>query len=704
MVQRQLPMFPDGSTEITRDLAFEKREGRVTYFYGTLPVFTHDEHDDASFQMITAQFYTNGYVKQMDIVRAFGVTPISVKRAVKRYKEEGVRGFYAEKKTRGTVVLTDDILQQAQRLLSEDQEYYDVADQLNVKRDTLRKAIRAGRLHQTVKKKDPVTLSSKSERSEQDNTAPMGMGAQNIEARLAASVGQLEDPVAPDFQAVQDVPKGGVLFALPALLVTGLLKTSENYFKLSKGYYGLDSLLMVLAFTALVRVKSIESLRYSAPGEWGKLIGLDRIPEVRTLRSKIKQLTQDDSPQQWSEALCKAWMQSAPEQASILYIDGHVRVYNGQQTQLPRHHVARQKLCLRATTDYWVNAMDGQPFMVINKAVDPGMIKVIEHDILPQLEKNLPAFVKARELETDPLLHRFTLVCDRESYSPAFFKRMKAQRVACLTYHKYPGEDWPAHEFYPYQVTLPSGEQTELKLAERGHCLSNGLWVREIRKLTQKGHQTSIIGTNYRLEMLPLAVAMFSRWSQENFFKYCREHFGLDKLVDYCIEPVSESTQVVNPEYRQLDSQIKSSQGKLNRLLAKFATLTLNAPIEPDKVEPFLQKKSVCQEEIEAFQAQIKGLKEKRKQVAHHIKVKDLPEEDQFKQLSTQSKHFIDTIKMIAYRAETAMANLLRETLARPDEVRSLLRAIYSSEADLIPGSSARDINSAVTSSGQSKL
>ncbi|WP_221901356.1 putative transposase, partial [Bathymodiolus platifrons methanotrophic gill symbiont] len=156
---------------------------------------------------------------------------------------------------------------------------------------------------------------------------------------------------------------------------------------------------------------------YSAPGEWGKLIGLDRIPEVRTLRSKIKQLTQDEGPQQWSEALCKEWMQSAPEQASILYIDGHVRVYNGQQTKLPCHHVARQKLCLRATTDYWVNALDGQPFMVINKAVDPGMIKVIENDILPQLEKRLPTFVNAEELKSDPLLHRFTLVCDRESVS-----------------------------------------------------------------------------------------------------------------------------------------------------------------------------------------------------------------------------------------------------------------------------------------------
>ena len=154
MVQRQLPMFPVGSTEVTHDLAVEKRDGRVTYFYGTLPVFTHDENDDASFQMITAQFYTNGYVKQMDIVRAFGVTPISVKRAVKRFKEEGVQGFYAEKKTRGAVVLTDDVLLQAQQLLSAGQESYDVADQLGVKRDTLSKAIRAGRLHSLEKKKN----------------------------------------------------------------------------------------------------------------------------------------------------------------------------------------------------------------------------------------------------------------------------------------------------------------------------------------------------------------------------------------------------------------------------------------------------------------------------------------------------------------------------------------------------------------------
>ncbi|WP_221900825.1 hypothetical protein [Bathymodiolus platifrons methanotrophic gill symbiont] len=98
MAQRQLPMFPEGSTEVTHDLAFEKRDGSVTYFYGSLPVFTHNENDAASFKMITAQFYINGYVKQMDIVRAFGVTPISVNVQLNSIRRRVYKDFMLRKK------------------------------------------------------------------------------------------------------------------------------------------------------------------------------------------------------------------------------------------------------------------------------------------------------------------------------------------------------------------------------------------------------------------------------------------------------------------------------------------------------------------------------------------------------------------------------------------------------------------------------
>ena len=153
MPQIQLPLFPPGITPITEALGFSKADGRVTYFNGTLPVFAHDEDDLASFRMITAQFYVNGSATQAQITRAFGVSKISVKRAVKRYLAEGPKGFYKPQKRRGPAVLTPEVVAEAQRLLNEGLEPSEVADQLNVKPDTLSKAIRAGRLHRLEKKR-----------------------------------------------------------------------------------------------------------------------------------------------------------------------------------------------------------------------------------------------------------------------------------------------------------------------------------------------------------------------------------------------------------------------------------------------------------------------------------------------------------------------------------------------------------------------
>jgi hypothetical protein len=436
---------------------------------------------------------------------------------------------------------------------------------------------------------------------------------------------------------------------------------------------------------AFTRLKFIENLRYCAPGEWGKLLGLDRIPEARTLRNKVQLLTEDNQAKGWSAEMCSYWMELAPEQAAVLYIDGHVRVYNGSQTQLPRHHVARQKLCLRATTDYWVNAMDGQPFMVVNKVVDPGMIKVIENELLPELETRVPAQTERKSAATLPYPHKFTLVFDREGYSPELMMRMKARQVAILTYHKYPGVDWEESEFREQILILPTGATTVVKLAERGVCLSNKLWVREIRKLTKRGHQTSILATDYQTDLTLIGARMFNRWSQENYFKYMREHYGLDKLAGYSVETIVEPTQVVNPVYRDLDGQVRSQIGKLNRTMASYGAMHFEGTLDDEKLNPFLQKKADLQEEIEQQKTAIEALKKARKETLHHIDVNDLPEEHKFKQLSTQSKHLVDTIKMTAYRAETAMANSVREAMSHPDEARTLLCALYKTEADLLP-------------------
>ena len=526
--------------------------------------------------------------------------------------------------------------------------------------------------------------SSKSERAEADCAAPMGRGATATIERLAASLGLL-DEVAPRFSAALDLPKGGVLLALPALLVSGLLRDVGQYFRLPKGFYGLKTIFLLLAFMALAWLKSIEALRYCAPGEWGKLLGIDRAPEVRTLRVKLKHLADQDQAFLWSTELCKDWMMEGPDEAAVLYVDGHVRVYHGKTKQLPKHYVARERLCLSATADYWVNAMDGKPFFVVSQAVDPGLLQVLEGDIIPRLEHDVPNQPSAEQLEADPLLHRFTVVFDREGYSPDFFAAMKKRRIACLTYHKYPGEDWPKEEFFPTDVRLASGERTTMQLAERGSQLRNGLWVREFHKLSQSGHQTAFLSTDYRGSGALLAPALFSRWSQENFFRSMRQSFNLDGLVDYRTDLVPETTMVVNPAHRAVDGQVRKKVGILNRKIAEFGAMNLEGEIEPSKVEAFAQRKSDLQETITQLQKVVEELKAQRKATKRHIPYQELPPEARFDRLSTQSKHLVDTIKMIAYRAETAMAQLVRQKMARHDDARSLLRGVYSTEVDIVP-------------------
>lgn len=513
----------------------------------------------------------------------------------------------------------------------------------------------------------------------------MGYATTRTLERVAAAIGELESaPV--EFQATCDVAGGGVLMAVPALLAQGLLRRPQSY-QLPKGFYGIDSIFLLLALMALARIRSVEQLRYQAPGEWGKVLGLDRIPEVRTLREKVELLCRDlGRAREWNAQLAQEWMASQDSADLYFYCDGHVRVYHGEKTQLPRHYVSRERLCLRATVDYWVNAMDGQPFLYVNKEVDPGLIATLTQDVVPWLEQLAPKTPdQEQRLAEDPRAHWFTMVFDREGYSPALFAELFQKRIAILTYHKFPKDDWRVEEFTAHRVQLVGGQTVTMQLAERGTRLSNNLWVRQIRKLTDSGHQTAMLTTNFSAPVGALAVSMFARWCQENFFRYMKEHYGLDRLVEYGTELIPDATPIVNPQWRRLDSQTRSRTGQRHRLQAQFGALALSEGLVEKDVQAYEQRKGQLQEQIQHLDVEIDGLKQQRKDTAHHIPVESLPEEERFTRLRTERKHFLDTIKMIAYRAETSLVSLLREHLARSDDARTLVRQIVETDADLLP-------------------
>jgi transposase len=153
MPQLQLPIFRDGLTSITEDLGFQREGGKVVYFHGLLPIFQHDEKDLKSFRMFSSQWIANGTVRQGDIVRAFGVPLATVKRYMKMHRQHGTAGFFRQRRRRSANGLTAEVKQRAQALLDEGKSVPEVSGEIGVGGSTLHKAIHAGRLHASKKKR-----------------------------------------------------------------------------------------------------------------------------------------------------------------------------------------------------------------------------------------------------------------------------------------------------------------------------------------------------------------------------------------------------------------------------------------------------------------------------------------------------------------------------------------------------------------------
>ncbi len=713
--QALLPLIADGAKRINHILSVVCENGQWTYFCGILPLFRHAENDHPSFRMFTAQLICQGACCQVDIMRAFGVSKNSVIRSVDKFRAGGIEAFYAPRATRGASVMTPEVTAQAQQLLYAGWSRKEVAEELGLKLDTLRKAIQQGRLTepcplppresapqhaaaalapaesapQHAAAPPPPTATDKSTRAVLDAGADMGTACTRPDQRVLAAFGLL-DGAPTRFETCRDVSSGGVLCALPALAANGLFRHIHDCLLKLRGYYSTLHVIVLLAHMALCRIKTVEQLQYQPPGELGKLLGLDRVPEVRCLRHKLAALCLDDGPQKWAGLLSQDWLKAEPELAGALYVDGHVRLYHGNQTALPKRYVSRQRLCLRGTTDYWVNDILGRPFFAVERPIDQGLLEVLQSEIVPRLLKEVPGQPTAAELAADPYLARFVILFDREGYSPAFFKEMwQTNRIACITYHKYPKDDWPIAEFVEVETTLPNGERVTLRLAERGTWIGdrkNGLWVREIRKLTTSGHQVSLISTAFGDSAREDAIRLFSRWCQENFFRYMMQHFAIDLLNEYGTEEIPETKRpVVNPKWRELDRQKRSVKSKLTHRQARFAALTLHPESDEAALAKWENLKTELVEEIDQFENELTEINSQLKTTPGHLAWEELPETDKFQRLAPSRKQLVDTVKMIAYRAETALASIVREELARTDDARSLLRDLFSSEADLLP-------------------
>jgi len=667
VLQSYIPFLPEGAKPINNHVAIYRHDDKIEFYTASGPIYSCREGDMYALRLAQAIIITQKATTPAEIANALHINRTTAYRNLNRYKKHGPAGLITDKKTnRKAYKLNGVTKRKVQTFLNEGYSLKAAAKKYGITEGCIRYAIKKG----AIVREKPEThqkLKTASERSKEDNSCAIGIGAKRDAERVLANIGKIIEAT-PHFNASEGVRHAGVLLALPALAMVGLLEAgTKAYSTLHKGFYGLQSVLLTLSFMALLRIKTPEQLKRCNPGELGIVLGLDRAPEVKTLRKKLKEMGLCNKAGEFISFLSNRWAHQNKDVIGFAYIDGHVRPYNGRKYKLPKTHVARRRLCMSATTDFWINDARCEPLFFVTAQANDSLLSMLEKEVIPELKKLAGKG------------NRVTLIFDREGWSPRSFEKWSKADIDVITYRKGKYDPWPEDCFIEIESHL-RGRSVKYLLGERSIKIKKNFWLREVRRLCDNGHQTSIITTRQDINCEQVARRMFFRWNQENFFRYMREEYGLDHLVTNDVEPADVERLVPNPEKKEKRKLIKGLKQELERLIKDYGHKAFQNDERHLPTNPDYKKK------IPEVKKQIKQSETDLKQISDRIAVKQLLAKHEIVRLETERKMFTDGIKMICYRAETYLFNLIAPFFSRNnDEGRAFLKSVFQQPADIIP-------------------
>ncbi|MEK7865334.1 MAG: putative transposase [Planctomycetota bacterium] len=645
---------------------------------------------------------SQGWADQNDVARAFGCASRTLRRLERRFDEGGLSALgRPQGYPKGRPRLPRSRLRTLQRLKSQGWSNREAAQHLGVTEKAVRKLLR--RLGWNEPRVPQLELAMPSPGADPNVSAssilsaaalperpsapadpnqsafsipaeplPVSLDADPMDRRLDrffACVGLLDD-AAPLFQSATRVPQAGLLLAVPAILGSGVLDAARAiYGSIGPAFYGLRTTLVTLLLMALSRIRRPEGLKERVPQDLGRVLGLDRAPEVKTIRRKLARLAAFGRATAFGRALAEHRVAQRGAALGFLYVDGHVRVYHGERA-LPKAHVARMRLAMPATTDYWVNDGEGEPLFVVTAEANAGLWRM-----LPEILAELRPLVGER---------RLTVVFDRGGWSPKLFQRLLADGFDLLTYRKGRFRKVPRSCFEDQTMTV-DGRAVRYRLADQGvHLLSGALRLRQVTRLSEDGHQTPIVTSRRDLPAAMVAYRMFERWRQENFFKYMREEYALDALVDYGVEPADAEREVPNPARTELDERIRAARAEIHRLTADFGTKALlNEESGRPTMRGFKIAHAGLRKRIRDALRQLLRLRTRRRKTPARVPVKSVTDGLVVK-LAPERKHLTNLLKMVAYQVESELAGRVQPHYRRAeDEGRTLVQSMLASVADL---------------------
>ncbi len=702
----------NGRIAINERCFLRQTDGCIVVFLRGQPIFCYDTDDVAARRLAIVQLAESKVASQEDIARSFGVKRLTVYRQIEKYRAGGVQALVPRKRgpkgPRVTGGRRDKVIVKRKE---SGESNYRIAERLGVSESSIRQALK----RMGYEEKAPVQVElpgvsavtagqsaeargeALSADAEDDRAVSVLAASRDVEVpavhtfdadptdramdRFLARLGLLDD-AAPLFRTAQGVEGAGVLLALPVLVSHGVFADAAQLFSdLGAAFYGLRNVVLTLLICILRGINRPENLKRHAPSSLGQVLGLDRAPEMKTLRGKIRSLASQRRSLFFARAQMKRHLSRLSDDLLWVYVDGHVSVYSGQR-KVKKHHVTRLRLSMPSVLDYWVNDANGDPLLVFSGRVRKGMV--------PVLRETLAELRGAGERRV------ITLVFDREGWSPALFAELdKMEGVRFVTYRKASrGKKLPrlAARVFEERNMDVDGQEVKYELADRTVRIDYGprkkrrrLELRQVTRRTETGKQTHVVTNDRETAALELAHRMFSRWGQENFLKYMGQNRDFDGLVTYLMEDADPERRVPNPERVELRKEIKRQRGELEKLVAAYGSRALdNEESSRPTMRGFKIANGELGQQIRRQRARLKQLELQLKQIPAKVPLFETLQGQQPKQVHVETRRLMHVFRMSAHRAESGLRELFRTVYPRwRHESRELVRTFLNSAGDL---------------------
>ena len=702
LTQAPLPWLPAGAAEIAPGVGLQPDEsgGGVVWVHG-LAAFAWDGGDEAARRLAAVQLVRLRAATQRQVAAAFGTDPVTVWRWDGLLREHGVAGLVpARKGPKGPSKLSPELAGRVAELDGQGLNLDQIAAACGVSTFTVRNALGrvaarrpGGQDHAGAPGPDRRQAEPEPVAEEQAEALPVLADPPVRDGdRALARFGLLGEGAAPVFAAGARYPLAGLALALPALEAAGLLACAKQvYGRLRNGFYGLAVTLVFLVFLALLREPRAEGATRIDIAAVGRVLGLDRAPEVKTIRRKLSELAGRGKAAELQLAIARHHAQARPDQLGFLYIDGHTRAYFGTR-EVQAGHVSRLKFPAPGTEETWVTDQRGDPLLVVIGEPSDSLAGQIR-GLLPQL----------RQIAGEGA--RPTLCFDRGGWSPGLFAEVIDAGFDLLTWRKKnAGQDLPDiadDQFTTVTFTGDDSKAREYDLADTGIKLTVGSGLHkgrilELRQVTRRKpardggmRQAHILTTRRRGDLPAAAVAfrMSSRWREENYFRYGRAHFALDALDSYAVSPENMTRMVPNPAKKAAKAAAASAAKALQRAQARrdARLAELKDPAPGTTIVITNKTLNTLEAPVQTARRKLQAARDAARAVPAKIPLSD--HNPKMVRLDTETKLITHAIRMAAFNAEVMLARALHGHYSRAgDEAAALIREALTTSGDIIPG------------------